>query len=357
MNPNIQLNNNNNNNNNYGPKIAIIGAGVIGLSTGIAIQEQVPNAQITIFAEKILTETTSIGAAGIFRPEAITSPGGNEKTFKNWAETSYEYYSSIAKSPLASQAGIQVISGFSLSTESYENCVYSLMESIVPYTSRKLNLSELATFDTKYKFGRFHTTLLVDPRYYLKWMLSILLKKCNLVMRKIESLDSDEMLDSFDVIVNCTGLGARELTPDHNMSPVRGQTIKVHAPWIKNFVYADGCYIIPASDGMVTLGGIYQYNKGKYTVDVDDRNWIWSKCTDLFPSLKVIEEKERNDWVGLRPFRGTVRVEGEVRIGSGRKVVHNYGHGGHGIALSRGTAVHAASLVKQMLQSHTKARL
>ena len=37
------------------------------------------------------------------------------------------------------------------------------------------------------------------------------------------------------------------------------------------------------------------------------------------------------DWVGLRPFRPSVRLERE-RLG-GRSVVHNYGHGGSGITV------------------------
>lgn len=357
----LSMANTNNRHSSSKCKIAIVGAGVIGLSTALAVTEQLPDAQITIFADKILTETTSIGAAGIFRPEAVASPGCDESTFKVWAEKSYSYFASLANSQIASIAGVQVISGFILSTESPNACKTDLMESIVPYSSRDVTSSELDTFaNAKYNFGRFYTTLLVDPRYYLKWMLSILLKTCNLVMRRIESLDSDEMLESFDVIVNCTGLGARDIVPDHNVAPIRGQTIKVPAPWIKHFVYADSVYVIPASDGMVTLGGIYQFNISKSAVDADDRNWIWQKCTELFPSLKEIDEKDRLDWVGLRPFRGTVRVEAEVRPGSGRKIVHNYGHGGHGIALSRGTAVHAASLVKQLLLAHKaihKARL
>ena len=37
------------------------------------------------------------------------------------------------------------------------------------------------------------------------------------------------------------------------------------------------------------------------------------------------------DWVGLRPFRPSVRLERETL--GGRSVVHNYGHGGSGITV------------------------
>lgn len=49
-------------------RIAVIGAGVIGLSTAVNIQRLIPNAKVTIIADKFGTETTSNGAGGYFRP-------------------------------------------------------------------------------------------------------------------------------------------------------------------------------------------------------------------------------------------------------------------------------------------------
>lgn len=48
--------------------IAVLGAGVIGLTTAIELQKEIRNAKVTILAEKFTTETTSDGAAGLFRP-------------------------------------------------------------------------------------------------------------------------------------------------------------------------------------------------------------------------------------------------------------------------------------------------
>lgn len=49
-------------------KIGVLGAGVIGLTTALEIQKELPNAEITLIADKFNKETTSDGAAGIFRP-------------------------------------------------------------------------------------------------------------------------------------------------------------------------------------------------------------------------------------------------------------------------------------------------
>ncbi len=42
------------------------------------------------------------------------------------------------------------------------------------------------------------------------------------------------------------GYGAKEVCNDSLIRPIRGQTIRVRAPWIKHFYYTnDDCYMIP----------------------------------------------------------------------------------------------------------------
>lgn len=59
----------------------VVGAGVVGLSTALELQKTFPNAQVSIFADKFGTETTSDVAAGIFRPGNSFS-GPNETITK-----------------------------------------------------------------------------------------------------------------------------------------------------------------------------------------------------------------------------------------------------------------------------------
>ena len=47
-------------------KVAVIGAGVIGLSVATVLQEKFPNLFITLFADKFSPETTSDGAGKVF---------------------------------------------------------------------------------------------------------------------------------------------------------------------------------------------------------------------------------------------------------------------------------------------------
>lgn len=42
-----------------------------------------------------------------------------------------------------------------------------------------------------------------------------------------------QALTGYDLVVNCTGLGAAELFGDTSMFPIKGHVIRVQAPWIK----------------------------------------------------------------------------------------------------------------------------
>ena len=68
-----------------------------------------------------------------------------------------------------------------------------------------------------------------------------------------------------------------------------------------------------------------------------------SKCQSLWPELD--RSKVVGVSVGLRPSRKEVRLE--VENITGRKVVHNYGHGGAGVTLSWGCADEVVRLLSQ----------
>nr|CAD2199941.1 unnamed protein product [Meloidogyne enterolobii] len=75
-------------------KVAIIGEGVIGVSTALAIRQALPKAVIKIFSDRPFEDTTSFGPAGIFR--------FNEDRYKSWAEKTFNFWAKLEReeSPL-----------------------------------------------------------------------------------------------------------------------------------------------------------------------------------------------------------------------------------------------------------------
>ncbi len=167
--------------------------------------------------------------------------------------------------------------------------------------------------------------------------------------RKVNSLQ--ELSHSYDIIVNCSGLGSKTLVGDDKVYPVRGQVLKVEAPWLQHFIRdGDGkTYIYPGIRS-VTVGGTRQEEDWRLQVDKGDTKSILTRCRSLEPSLS--KANVLSEWVGLRPSRRNPRVERELAQLQGRRVpvVHNYGHGGWGVTLAWGTALDALGLVRQCLR-------
>lgn len=216
-----------------------------------------------------------------------------------------------------------------------------------PATEEELNLCP-----GNWKYGSFFATVLVECALYLPWATEQLNRAGAKITR--HTINSFSELTDFDVIINCAGLGAKYLCQDKKLVPMRGQVLKVRAPWVKTFFYADyDTYIIPGFES-VTLGGVRQYDSFDLNVNRYDGLAIRERCEALLPSLKTASLLDQR--VGLRPHRDPVRVEPEIRNVNGKRlrIVHQYGHGGYGVTTAPGTAKYAVSLVKQVLSGSSK---
>ncbi|KAG7229110.1 hypothetical protein INR49_013052 [Caranx melampygus] len=233
-------------------RVAVVGGGVVGFSTAVCIAEALPLCSVTLLAEKFSPDTTSDGAAGLLF--AAPFPDIPLERQKCWFKDSFDHLLAIARSEHSPEAGM---------------------------TDRELNQFP------DHKFGQAFTTIKCECSTYLPWLERRFRKAGGQVQqRRVNSLQ--ELSSSYDMIVNCSGLGAKQLVGDTQIYPVRGQVLKVEAPWLQHFI-RDG-------DGM----------------------------TYIYPGI--------HNWAGLRPTRRNPRVEREVVQLQGHwvPVVHNYGHGGWG---------------------------
>jgi energy-coupling factor transporter ATP-binding protein EcfA2 len=132
---------------------------------------------------------------------------------------------------------------------------------------------------------------------------------------------------------------------DRELQAVRGQVVVLerqalpHA-WIDD-THERPRYVIPRPDDVV-VGGTAQIGNHRLEPDDADTRAIVAAVAERFPALG--RAAVRAVRVGLRPYRPSVRVEIE-RPAPGRRLVHNYGHGGAGYTLAWGCAEEVAGLV------------
>ncbi|KAG8036462.1 hypothetical protein G9C98_003784 [Cotesia typhae] len=329
-------------------KIAIVGGGIVGLTTALKLHHEFRNSEITVLAENY-DDLVSHIAAGFFRV-GHTYSGPTEEITKKWISDSYSYYIEISKKFEPIQAGVAQSEAYMFSSFNPDIVQNKLMEQVVPIY-RKTTDEEFNLINKNSKYGCYFSTILIQNQYHLPWARNKLKEEgTNLVTKTIKSFN--ELVD-YDFIFNCSGLGARKLCNDKKMIPIRGQVIKVYAPWVKATFYNEtDTYIIPGIDGTCTLGGTRNFETFSKTVCPHDAKSIRERCEELLPSLS--KAKTLKHVVGLRPYReGGVRVEIE-KISNGRGkavIVHNYGHGGYGVTTAPGTAQYAIELVQNYHKS------
>ncbi|XP_019953716.1 D-aspartate oxidase [Paralichthys olivaceus] len=325
-------------------KVVVVGAGVIGFSTAVCISEALPSCSVTLLSERFSPDTTSDGAAGILF--AATFPDVPLERQRRWFKDSFDHLLAITQSQHSPEAGVMLSSGWQIFKEVPADTFPFWSEYVIGF--RLMTDRELRQFPD-HKFGQAFTTIKCECASYLPWLEKRFKKAGGQVQqKKVDNLQ--ELSNSYDIIVNCSGLGSKLLVGDTQVYPVRGQVLKVEAPWLQHFIRdGDGkTYIYPGIHS-VTVGGTRQEGDWRLEVDEGDTKSILERCGRLEPSISGA--KVLSEWVGLRPSRRNPRVEREVVQLQGRQVpvVHNYGHGGWGVTLAWGTALDAMRLVRQCL--------
>ncbi|XP_061192749.1 D-aspartate oxidase-like [Saccostrea echinata] len=332
-------------------RVCVVGAGVVGLSSAVRIQNELPDCDVTIIADRFSPDTTSDGSGGFWLPHLVG--GDNQELVAKCGCDTWDYLLHLATSPLASRLGAQLVSGYSFFAET--QCP-GWRRQVLGY--HELDNKELKLLFPKARFGVFYTTVMINVKAYLSWLMSRF-KNSNgtAIHRRVDSLD--KLLSDYDVIVNASGIGSRTLVKDDDVIPIRGQVTRIKAPWVKHFMTYEGTnahcekYILPGADAVV-LGGTGQTGDWNTKIDDVDRKAIWEGCLELVPSLKDAEIVQH--WVGLRPHRGSgVRLESQ-RLSTGKMIVHNYGHGGSGVTLHWGCAGQVVKEIRTVL-TQTPAKL
>ncbi len=310
------------------PDALVVGAGVVGLTTAIALAEA--GLATRVQAADPPERTTSFVAGAIWGPTRTSgSPRGHE-----WANVGLEVLSELAADP---RAAIRQVSGIEVSAAAGASSPWI---SILP-SSRPLSAAELPD---GYASGFRYTAPIAAMPVYLDYLVERF-KAAGGTLDIGAPVTSLRSLGA-PLIVNCTGIGARGLVPDPAVVPLRGQVVIVANPGIEEFFRApsdgpDSTYIFPHGD-YVVLGGTSHEDAWDLAPRPAITQRVLRDCVAADPRLRgaaVLAER-----VGLRPYRPDVRLEAET-LGDGRVLWHNYGHGGAGVTLAWGCARELASAV------------
>lgn len=295
--------------------ITVVGAGVIGLTTALVLEER--GHRVRVVAAATGEAITSSVAGAIWFPYRVGPP----ERVVGWAGRTREWLESKVATR---EAGVDLVLGYEISDTSdppYWTAAIPVDRAPAPVTGRPIA-------------WRF-TAPRVEPTRFLAWLA-----------RPIEARTvTDLAAEPGDLVINCTGLASRELLDDDAMLPLFGQVvITEHGGYDPGITITDDrdpdaiFYAIPRRDELVLGGCSLPYPPGATAVPdpaITDR--ILAQARALGLAIGPVKRVR----VGLRPFRTAVRLE---RDAANPRIIHNYGHGGAGFTLCRGCAETVAEL-------------
>ncbi|MEV4623857.1 FAD-dependent oxidoreductase [Asanoa sp. NPDC049573] len=307
--------------------MVVVGAGVSGLTTAVVLAESgIPT---RVLADRQPRETTSMVAGALWGP-SFQPP--LDRTLA-WTAQSLEDFQRLATD---ATTGVRVADVLTVGD--------GMPDGDLPPQVRMIpGLREAASDEVPdgFRAGSWGRMPVVDMPTYLGYLE----RRLTAAGGAIEQRRVTDLAAVGERVVNCAGLGSRELAGDDTVRPVFGQHVVLGNPGIDTVfmeLARDAEWTsVMSHPGRVVCGGVRIPDREDLTPDDDLTARILERCRRVEPRLRDADVIETV--TGLRPERPAVRVAVQWRERT--LVVHNYGHGGLGVSLSWGCAREAARLV------------
>ena len=361
-------------------RVLVIGGGVSGLTTALLLQRG--GFDVTVVAEHLAPHVTSVVAGALWEwPPAVCGSHQNAQSLqrsKSWCATSYAIFSKLAANP---ETGV-----FLRLVNFYFKCPIGE----IPKEAQKMNelRGEVREFrhdpaliaanqinpQAGARDAYQYLAPMVDTDVYMEWLLKEVKRAgCAIVLRKVTGALNERELElrrefNADLIINCAGLGARELANDV-VWPLRGALVRLRngncgTPLITqaHCVSHDGVssephfiFILPRGRNMLLVGGLAEANEWNLDITLENHppfRTMFDRCLEFLPALRGLQiDPDEPVRIGLRPVRKeNVRLAFEP----GTRIIHNYGHGGSGVTFSWGCAGEVVRMAEALMSARDK---
>ncbi len=275
-----------------GKSCAVIGGGVMGLSTARLLQ--LAGARVTIHTGALPPDTTSNASGAQWWPFSVfdnsqrTSEFGAQ--YLEAARFSFHYFQRL----VGERWGVRWVPNYYLSDGPPENGWISGPGGVLH--DMQIDFRDFGPGEHVFSDGyarRFHT-MMISPGTYLATLLQdVQIAGGEVAIRNFENASEIFQLPE-QVIFNCTGLGAGELFADPELIPIKGQLSFLMPQQDVNYNLIGGdLYMFPRSDG-IALGGTYAKNQWDTAVDIVARDRIVAAHQRLFDGMRQRQEIAAN---------------------------------------------------------------
>jgi glycine/D-amino acid oxidase-like deaminating enzyme len=231
--------------------VAVIGAGVMGLSTARLVQDV--GFPVTIYTAALPPDTTSNIAGGQIEPYAVFDEDKVTPAFLDQFKRAFDYSWRRFQIMVGDDYGIRWLPTF-VERDSPES---QLLDTFPP-VNRMLTPAE---HPFPWASALRYDTMYVETGRYLRQMTrDVQIAGGKIEVRRFAS-PADLAALPETLIFNCTGLGSRDLFDDQEMRPARGQlAILEPQPEVRYAITGGPGYMFPRPDGIL-LGGTFELDE------------------------------------------------------------------------------------------------
>ena len=263
--------------------VAVLGCGAVGLATARLLQEA--GFVVSMYAKALPPETTSNIAGGEWGPSFVTGdPANLTAAFQQQFDSARQYAYTRFQTMVGQRYGIRWMRKYIITPQ-------PIPESMAHCAGPNCTMPELrrlAANENPFKVGAAaqFDEMLIEPPIYLPAMIADVRQAGGrIVVREIHSMDELQTL-SETLIINCTGLGARSLFHDEEMTPMRGQlTFLVPQPEVTYATGFNNTYMFSRTDGIL-LGGTHEIGDWSLEPDLKKKAEILQEQANLFQHMR-----------------------------------------------------------------------
>lgn len=231
--------------------VAVMGSGVMGLSTARLVQEA--GFPVTIYAAALPPDTTSNIAGGQFHPAYAFKRSAVTPEFMTQFTQALDYSWRRYQIMVGEDYGIRWLPTY-VETDSPEAKIIATF----PPVNRMLSAAENPfPWDGTLRYD----TMYIETGRYLRQMIrDVQIAGGKIVIRKFAA-PADIAAVPESLVFNCTGLGSRDLFNDQDLHPARGQLAILEPQPEVQYAFTGGPgYMFPRPDGII-LGGTFELDQ------------------------------------------------------------------------------------------------
>jgi glycine/D-amino acid oxidase-like deaminating enzyme len=228
--------------------VAVLGSGVMGLSTARLVQEA--GFPVTIYAAALPPHTTSNVAGGQFHPFGVFREDSVTPAFKAQYLAALDYSWRRFQIMVGDDYGIRWLPTYveTDSAEAGEIANFPPVNRMLRQAEHPFPLASVLRYDTMY----------VETGRYLRQMSRDVQIAGGRIQARRFATPADVAALPEALVFNCTGLGSRELFGDQELQPIRGQlAILEPQPEVRYAAVGGFGYMFPRPDGIL-LGGTFE---------------------------------------------------------------------------------------------------